>query len=278
MRSEIIASILVHLSVGFVFIVFLAIFGNIVWYGMSGLDWEFLLTEPKFSGRAGGISSILISTILILGVCLSIVIPIGLGAGIFLSEFTNKSSLISSFIRGSLDILAGVPSIVFGLFGNAFFSKMLGLGFSILSGGLTLACMVLPVMIRSTEEGFRLIPIEYRTAGLALAFSKSSILIYFLLPAAVPGILLGLVLGIGRALAETAALIFTSGYVDRMPEGFLDSGRSISVHIFDLSMNIPGGDGNAYKSALILMILIFFINTFASYLSKRWMKSRIEVL
>lgn len=172
-------------------------------------------------------------------------------------------------------MLAGVPSIVFGLFGNAFFCRVLGLGFSILSGGLTLACMVLPLLIRATEEGFRSVPREYRTGAAALGLSRTRTLFSLLLPAAAPGLLVGLVLGIGRAVAETAALIFTSGYVDRWPESLLDSGRSLSIHIFDLSMNVPGGDANAYASALVLMGILLALNGASSALSERWLRRRI---
>jgi phosphate transport system permease protein len=178
-------------------------------------------------------------------------------------------------VRRSLDVLAGVPSIVFGLFGNVFFCKVLGLGFSILSGGLTLACMVLPILIRSTEEGFRAVPNEYRLGAAALGFSRTTTLFQLLLPAAVPGLVVGLVLGIGRAIAETAALIFTSGYVDRMPESLLDSGRALSIHIFDLSMNISGGDANAYASALVLLLLLLLINGTAAWIAERWLHRRI---
>ena len=158
-----------------------------------------------------------------------------------LSELTTDKTTFGRLVRRSLDVLAGVPSIVFGLFGNAFFCKTLHLGFSILSGGLTLACMVLPILIRATEEGFRSVPADLRPGAAALGLSRTSTLFRLLLPAAVPGLTVGLVLGIGRALAETAALIFTSGYVDRMPSSLTDSGRALSIHIYDLSMNVAGG-------------------------------------
>ena len=154
-------------------------------------------------------------------------------------------------------------------------ARRLGLGFSILSGGLTLACMVLPILIRSTEEGFRSAPEEYRLGAAALGLSRTSTLFHLLLPAAVPGLVVGLVLGIGRAVAETAALIFTSGYVDRMPESLWDSGRSLSIHIFDLSMNVSGGDESAYASALVLLVSLLVINGVASWLADRWLGRRI---
>ena len=255
----------------FVTAIFMVILGDIIWHGIGQINWEFLTTAPRNAGREGGIAPILVSTGLILGVCLTISLPLGVGTAILLAEFTSTESRFGKIVRRSLDVLAGVPSIVFGLFGNAFFAKTLGLGFSILSGGLTLACMVLPILIRSAEEGLRAVPNDYRLGAASLGLSRSTTLCNLLLPAAIPGLLVGLVLGIGRALAETAALIFTSGYVDRMPTSLLDSGRSLSIHIFDLSMNISGGNANAYGSTLILVILLLIINSTAAWFSDRWL-------
>ncbi|MGQ0529114.1 MAG: PstA family ABC transporter permease, partial [Panacagrimonas sp.] len=166
--------------------------------------------------------------------------------------------------------------IVFGLFGNALFCVMLGMGFSILSGGLTLACMALPLLIRATEQGLRAVPDDYRQAAAALGVSRWTVTVQVLLPAAVPGLLAGLVLGIGRALAETAALIFTSGYVDRMPSSLMDSGRAMSIHIYDLAMNIPGGERNAYGTALVLVALLLLINLAAAGLARLWLARKVQ--
>ena len=266
-RHEWLAVVLVWISAGLVTVTFCWLLGDIVWHGLSHVSWSFLTAPPENAGRQGGIGPILVSTSLILGICLAVSLPIGIGTAVLLAEFTSDHSLFGQMTRRSLDILAGVPSIVFGLFGNAFFCKTLGLGFSILSGGLTLACMVLPILIRSTEEGFRAAPTSYRLSAAALGLSRTTTLVHLLLPAAVPGLLVGLVLGVGRAIAETAALIFTSGYVDRMPESLLDSGRALSIHIFDLSMNVPGGDANAYASALVLVIMLLVINGTVSWLA-----------
>ena len=225
---EWLAFVLVWGSAVLVTATFCWLLGDIIWHGLSHLSWIFLTAPPENAGRRGGIGPILVSTFLILGVCLAVSLPIGIGTAVLLVEFTSDHSLFGRLTRRSLDVLAGVPSIVFGLFGNAFFCKTLGLGFSILSGGLTLACMVLPILIRSTEEGFRAVPSNYRLSAAALGLSRTTTLFHLLLPAAVPGLLVGLVLGVGRAIAETAALIFTSGYVDRMPESLLDSGRALS--------------------------------------------------
>ncbi len=256
---------------------FLWLFSDIVVHGLSGLSWEFLATSPMNAGREGGIAPILVSTALILIVCMAVALPIGLGTAILLSEVSHQFGWISNLIRRSLDVLAGVPSIVFGLFGNAFFCVTLGLGFSIVSGGLTLACMVLPILIRSTEEGFRALPADYRLSAAALGLSQSSTLVSLLIPAAMPALLAGFILGLGRAMAETAALIFTSGYVDRMPESLWDSGRALSIHIYDLSMNVPGGNTNAYTTALVLITLLFIINAGAQAIGHRWSTKRVFV-
>ena len=275
---EWLAVTLVWSAAALVTAIFCWLVGDILWHGLSHLSWAFLTTPPRNAGREGGIGPILISTALILGVCLGVALPIGVGTAVLLAEFTTNGSLFGRLTRRSLDVLAGVPSIVFGLFGNAFFCKMLGLGFSILSGGLTLACMVLPILIRSTEEGFRAVPTGYRLSAAALGLSRTTTILHLLLPAAVPGLLVGLVLGVGRAMAETAALIFTSGYVDRVPESLLDSGRALPLHIFDLSMNVPGGDAHAYASALVLVVLLLGINGTASWLAEHWLHRRIVTI
>ena len=250
--------------------IFLWILSDIVRGGIGQLNWAFLTTAPIDTGRDGGIAPILVATLLILAVCLAVSLPIGIGTAILLAEFTSNHNWYGRLVRRSLDVLAGVPSIIFGLFGNAFFSQTLGLGFSILSGGLTLACMVLPILIRSTEAGLTAVPQEYRLSASALGICRTNTLWHVLLPAAAPSLLVGLVLGIGRALAETAALIFTSGYVDRMPTSLFDSGRSLSIHIFDLSMNVTGGDANAYGSTLVLIFMLLIINGFATWLVSKY--------
>jgi len=255
--------------------VLLWILADMAWQGVQHLSWEFLTEQPRKSGRAGGIAPILVSTTLILAVAIAAAVPIGLGAAVWLAEYSKQSGQFAAGTRLSLDVLAGVPSIVFGLFGNAFFCVFLGLGFSILSGGLTLACMILPIFIRTCEHGLFAVNNDWRLAAAGLGMSRSSVIWHVLIPAAAPAIVAGLMLGIGRATAETAALIFTSGYVDRMPESLSDSGRALSVHIFDLSMNISGGDKAAYASALVLVVLIVAINVLAVALSDRWLTRRI---
>lgn len=249
-------------------------FGDVLLRGYSALSWRFLLEAPERAGRAGGIAPIIVSTLWIVGIALAVAAPVGLAAALWLSEYARLSPRAGRVAQAALDILAGMPSIVFGLFGNAVFCVVLGMGFSILSGGLTLACMALPLLIRATEQGLRAVPDDYRRAAAALGISRWTVTIKVLLPAAVPGLIAGLVLGIGRALAETAALIYTSGYVDRMPLSMMDSGRSMSIHIYDLAMNVPGGESNAYATALVLVALLLLINVLAAGLGRLWFREQ----
>lgn len=264
------------LGAGIVTALFLWLLGDLMWQGAAHLSWSFLLSDTADSGRSGGIASILVSTLLILAVALMAAIPLGLLTTVWLTEYTRRDGAMGEALRLSLDVLAGVPSIVFGLFGNAFFSVYLGLGFSIVSGGLTLACMILPIFIRTSEAGLAAVSDDWRRNAAALGMSRASVLWHVLLPAAAPAIAAGLMLGVGRATAETAALIFTSGYVDRMPSSLLDSGRALAVHIYDLSMNVTGGDPAAYASALVLIVLIVAINTGALALSDRWLGRKVS--
>jgi phosphate transport system permease protein len=254
---------------------FVAIIGDLLRHGGASISWSFLVDAPRDAGRAGGIGPIAVSTLGILAVCLAASLPLGAATAILLAEFARGIGWLARLVRASLDVLSAVPSIVVGLFGNAFFSLYLGLDFSILSGGLTLACMVLPLLIRSIEAALQAVPDDYRTAAAALGLSHTATLSQVLLPAATPGIVVGLVLAIGRALAETAVLLFTSGYVDRMPTSLLDSGRALSVHIYDLAINVPGGEAHAYATALVLAALLLAINLVTFILADRWRLRRV---
>jgi len=205
--------------------------------------WAFLTEVPRSLGVRGGIGSVLVSTGMILAVCLGVALPLGLGTAVLLTETgaTRGDARLARAVRRSLDVLAGVPSIVFGLFGSVLFCEVMGMGFSIKAGGLTLACMVLPIFIRAAEEGLRGVPESWRQGATALGLSRAAALRRVVLPAALPGLAVAFVLGVGRALAETAALLFTAGTVTRMPESLGDSGRALSVHIYTMAMEVNGG-------------------------------------
>lgn len=258
-----------------VVLTFLTILVDVAWRGSAHLSWEFLASAPRDSGRAGGIASILVSTTAILAVALAAALPIGLATAVLLAETISRDSMFRKALRVSLDILAGTPSIVFGLFGNAFFCNAMGLGYSIVSGGLTLACMILPILTRTVEAGLRAVPVSWSMGAAAVGMTRAATLRHLILPAAAPAVVAGVMLGVGRALAETAALLFTSGYVDRMPGSLLDSGRGLAVHIYDLSMNVVGGEQAAYASALVLMAALVFIHGVSQWSTARWMQRRI---
>ena len=259
--KERVAAAIVWGAAAFIVGVLAWILVDILLKGVSQLSLSFLWDDMEDAGRSGGIASVIASTLAILAVTLAVAVPLSLATAI---AHTRDLSRAGRMVRLSLDVLAAVPSIVFGLFGNAFFCIALGMGYSILSGGLTLACMALPIMIRTTEQAIRAVPDDYRFESAALGLSRTTTMFRVVLPAAAPG----LVLGIGRALAETAALIFTSGYVTRMPESLLDSGRSLSVHIYDMAMNVPGGNARSCAAALVLVTLLLLLNITAVMLTR----------
>jgi len=228
------------------------IVGDVASRGGGEISWEFLSRAPERAGRNGGVAPVLLSTVLVMLVCMAVVVPVGLAAAVGLSEYLSRRGPLGRVLRVALDVLAGTPSIAFGLFGNAFFSVYLGMKVSILAGGLTLACMVLPLFVRLSEQSLRATPAATRSAIEALSLSRPTALARVILPSALPGIAAAAGLSLARALAETAALLFTSGYITRSPSSLLDPGRVLSVHIYDLSMNVAGGDARAYASALIL--------------------------
>ena len=215
------------------------------------LDWAFLSQLPERSGRSGGISSILVSTLIILLTAMTVTVPLGIGTAIFLRD---TRAPIASLLKRGLDTLSALPSIVIGLFGLIVFGDRLGLGYSLACGGLSLACMLLPLFIRLGESALAAVPPEQIQQARALGFSRWSQLRRVELAFAYPGLLTALMLCAGRGLAETAVLIFTAGSSDRMPSSLLDPGRSLSVHIYELAMNIAGGDASAAATALVLMV------------------------
>lgn len=241
----------------------------IVMGGAGVVSVEFLTTAPTDAGRAGGIASILVSTAVIVAISLLATLPLALGTALLLTEFMAEGSRATAAIKGVLDVLAGVPSVVFGLFGLALFCRQLGLGYSLLSGGLTLACMILPTVTQTFCTAFESADRSFRNAAVALGISKTATLLRITIPVALPGLTAGIVLGLARALAETAVLLFTSGYSDRMPSSIMDSGRSISVHIYELATNVPGAQHAAYGSALVLLALLALISVALAACSSR---------
>lgn len=237
----------------------LAIVGHTVWSGLSQIDFNFIFSAPLKSGRAGGIAPFIVSTAIVTGIALLVAVPIGCGIALLVTEYLPPHGLAGRMIRLCLAVLAAVPSIVFGLVGSVLFCEWLGLGFSLLAGGLTLACMVMPIVACVVEQSLRGLPMPLRAAAYSLGLAKHKVVLKVVLPVAAPGIIGGVALGFGRAVAESAALIFTSGYVDRMPGSLFDSGRTLAVHILDMSMNVPGGDIRAEATAAVLLASMLIV-------------------
>lgn len=247
---------------------------TVVSHGLQAISPRFLLTAPLDAGRGGGILPILVSTLAIVTVSLACALPLAFAIAVMQIEGCRPDGRAARLMRGSLDVLAGVPSVVFGLFGFSFFCLRLGLGYSILAGGLTLACMILPTLARALAAALEDAGYAHRYAGAALGLTRRAVLLNVTVPMALPGICAGTVLALTRALAETALLLFTSGYSDRMPGSLLDSGRSISVHIYALATDVPGGKPNAYGSALALLLLLGLLSV-AVHAAMGWMHRRM---
>lgn len=265
-RSNKLVNLLFYLaSVGSVLIV-VAMTGWLLWdllTAAGNFHPSFLIELPEDAGRAGGIRSVLLSTCLILVICLLIAVPLSVGSAIYLSEFVDPKSRVVRLVESSVTLLASIPSVVFGLFGLVLFCRLMGLGISILSGGLTLACMVLPLLFAVVFSGLRSLPDSLRRSAAATGLSKTTMIVQLLLPAIRTPILIGTVLATARALSETAALLFTSGFSTRMPNSVFDSGRSLSIHILELANVGQGGQTNAKLTALVLLAILTLFNVLA---------------
>jgi phosphate transport system permease protein len=246
----------------------------IFYNGLPNLSWEFLTKEPRHMGREGGIFPMIVATAYITALGLSIASPIGLATAIYLTEYTEEG-VIKNIIRFGADCLAGIPSIIFGLFGFVFFVITLGLGLSVISGALTLALMVLPTIIRTSEEAIRAVPQVYREVSFGLGSTKWQMITRVVLPSALPGIFTGIVLSAGRCISETAAVMLTAGSALSLPQSVFDSSRTLALHFYIMSREGISMQ-NAYQTAAILIIAILIINIFAYWLMRRFI-SRLSV-
>ena len=259
------AKALITLSVVIALGVLVSILFHIMQKGLGVISLDFLLQYPEDMGRAGGILPSIVGTFYLVLVALGVATPLGVFSAVQLTEYAKKGKLVKQ-IRFATEILAGIPSIVYGLFGFAFFVIYLQLSWSILSGGLTLAIMILPTIIRTAEEAIKSVPESYREGSLAMGATKWQTIFKIVLPSALPGIVTGVILGIGRAVGETAAVLLTAGSSGlHMPTSVTDPARSLAVHLYVLvSEGISFEMG--YGTAAVLIIAIFFINSIANLL------------
>ncbi|WP_313181720.1 phosphate ABC transporter permease PstA [Lacrimispora sp.] len=266
--SEKIAKFLIWTAALLVIAILFSIIIHILVKGIPMLSWQFLTDIPRDMGRSGGISSSIVGTLIVTAVAVIVATPFGIGTAIYLTEYTRESR-VTRIIRFSAESLAGIPSIVYGLFGFIFFVIYLKMGWSILSGGLTMAIMILPTIIRTSEEAIRTVPQLYREVGFSLGLTKWQAITRTVLPSALPGIVNGVILSIGRCVAETAAVILTAGSALRMPTSIFSPTRTMAVHFYILAREGISMD-NAYGTAALLIILILLLNVGFNMLVNRF--------
>ena len=240
--------------------------------GFRYLSWAFLTQPILDMGRAGGILPAIVGTLMMVFVAVGIAAPLGVASAIYLAEYTVEGK-ITQAIRFGINCLAGVPSIIFGLFGFILFVVLLGFGWSVLSGGLSLAAMILPTIIRTAEEALRSVPRQYRDVAASLGGTRWQVVTRSVLPYALPGILTGVILGIGRSIEETAVVIFTAGSAVQMPTSVFDSARTMAVHFYILAREGISNE-NAYATAAVLICTILIINVSAYAIMHRMMRGR----
>lgn len=215
----------------------------------------------------------ILTTIYMVAISLLIAVPFGVFCAVYLVEYAKKGNRLVKIIRVTAETLSGIPSIVYGLFGMLFFVTTLNWGFSLLAGAFTLAIMILPLIIRSTEEALKAVDDSYREGSFGLGAGKLRTVFRIVLPSANSGILAGIILAIGRVIGETAALIYTAGTVAKIPKSLFDSGRTLAIHMYALSSEgLHTNEANA--TAVVLLILVMGINTLASFIAKRLQKGR----
>jgi phosphate transport system permease protein len=254
----------------------LLVVGTIIVRGAAAINWEFLTAMPRDGMKAGGILPAIVGTlILTLGTAMA-AIPVGVGGAIYLSEYARDTWLTRA-IRLAILNLAGIPSVVYGLFGLGLFVLFLGLGTSILAGSLTLAIMTLPVIISTAEEALRAVPVEFRTVSASLGGTRWQGIRHIVLPQALPGIITGVILGLLRAAGETAPILFTVAafFLPRLPHSPFDTTMALPYHLYVISTQVPGMPMHIqYGTALVLLVLVLSLNMVATAIRSRFRRRR----
>lgn len=230
------------------------------------------LFSLHYTSENASVIPALINTVVMTLLSLLIAVPFGIFSAIFLVEYAGKGNKFIEVIRLTTETLSGIPSIVYGLFGMLFFVNTLKWGFSILAGAFTLSIMILPLIMRQTEEALKAVPDSYREGSFGLGAGKLRTVFRIVLPSAVPGILAGVILAVGRIVGETAALIYTAGTLAKMPKNVMSSGRTLAVHMYNLASEGLYMD-QAYATAVILLVLVVVINTLSGIAAKKLTKS-----
>lgn len=272
--SDVVWSVLINLSATVSVLLLIGIIGYVFVKGIGAVTPSFLTTVPSTLKGTMGIAGNIVNTLYIIALTLLIATPVGIGSAIYLNEYAKPGKLVS-LIEFTTETLSGIPSIIFGLFGMVFFGTTLGFGYSILTGSLTLTLMVLPLITRNTQEALRTVPESFRSGALGMGATKWYMIRTILLPSAMPGIITGVILSIGRIVGESAALLFTAGSGYLLPKsgmGFLskimDSGGTLTIQLY-LSMSKAQYDV-AFGIAVVLLVIVFLINLLTKYLARKF--------
>lgn len=265
------ASISVLLLVGIIVYVFIK--------GIRNVNWSFLTSVTSVLNGTIGIAGNIVNTLIIILITMIIATPIGVGSAIYLNEYAKPGKFVT-LIEYATETLSGIPSIIFGLFGMMFFGEKLGLGYSLLTGSLTLILMVLPLITRNTQEALKTVPASYRNGAFGLGSGKWHMIRTILIPSAMPGIITGVILAIGRIVGESAALLFTAGSAKLLPQGFyqlldkpFQSGGTLTIQMY-LSATSEGDFDTAFGIAVVLLIIVLLINLGTKSLTKHFDVSR----
>lgn len=259
----------VWLAAAATFLTLAFLLGYILWQGLPNIN--LCLFELKYTTENVSMLPAMLDTLIMVVLALLLATPLGIGAAIYLVEYAKRGNKVVGAVRITADTLAGIPSIVYGLFGMLFFVTYLHMGYSLLAGSCTVAIMIMPLIMRTAEEALKAVPDSYREGSYGLGAGKLRTVSAVVLPSAIPGILAGVILGIGRIVGETAALIYTSGTVAALPENVMSSGRTLAVHMYVLA-----SEGlymkQAYATAVVLVLLVIGINAVSARLARRLMK------
>ncbi len=263
------ATLLIVVPVGLIVVI-------IIQKGSPAINWQFLSDIPRQGMRAGGIFPAIVGTLYLVSGAILFALPIGLLAAIYLSEYSKENS-ISRIIKLAIVNLAGVPSVVYGLFGLALFVVFFKFGSSILSGSLTLGIMILPIIITTSREALESVPYSFREVSLSLGASKWQTIRHIVLPNAIPGVLTGTILGLGRAAGETAPILFTVAafYLPQLPTSIFDQAMALPYHLYVISTQVPNVDEKVrYGTALVLLTLVLFMNLVAIIIRYKFRKKK----
>lgn len=271
--------LLIYLCAAFSVALLALIIGYVLFRGIGQVNWQFLTTVTSVRKGTVGIAGNLLNTVLIILATMLVATPIGVGAAVYLNEYAKPGRLVSA-MEFATETLSGIPSIIFGLFGSLFFGRTLGLGYSLLTGALTLILMVLPLITRNTQEALKTVPDSYRFGAVGLGAGKWHMIRTILLPSAMPGIITGVILAIGRIVGESAALLFTAGSAKALPKTIgklfsklFQSGGTLTIQLY-LSATAEGDFDTAFGIAAVLLAVVLLINLSAKRLAAQFDVSR----